>query len=304
MVSKIVSSAKSVSGTNVVLNNGKDMPVIGLGTYRVRGDSTIHTVIEAAFAGGYRAIDTAQEYGNEASIGKALKILLPKFNLERKDIFITSKLSPSKNGNPDQVKPLVAQTLKDLGTTYLDLFLIHWPGTFGLDSSSPEQRTNRHKLWNALIELYDPINGPLKSIGVSNYTAKHLVDLIKNCKVVPAVNQVEFHPHFLQPQDLIDVCSQNKIALQAYASLGSVSSNPLIQEPSLQLIAKQHSVSPAQVLLRWALQENFLIIPKSVTPERIAQNIALDFELSADEVKTIENIPNKQKYCWNPDKIF
>ncbi|KAI5709790.1 hypothetical protein M8J76_003110 [Diaphorina citri] len=303
MARNIVSPLKSVASTTVVLNNGKEMPVIGLGTYRVRGDSTIHTAIEAAFAAGYRAIDTAQEYGNEASIGRALKVLLPKFNLKREDIFITSKLSPQYNGNADQVKSLVAQTLKDLGTTYLDLFLIHWPGTFGVDSSSPQQISNRHTLWNALTELYNPNNGPLKSIGVSNYTAKHLVNLIQNSKVVPAVNQVEFHPHFLQPQELIDVCNQNKIALQAYASLGSTSSNPLIADSTLAQIAKVHSVSPAQVLLRWALQENFLIIPKSVTPERIVQNIALDFELSPEEVKAIENIPNKQKYCWNPDKI-
>uniref|UniRef100_A0A8D9B9X5 Alcohol dehydrogenase [NADP(+)] n=1 Tax=Cacopsylla melanoneura TaxID=428564 RepID=A0A8D9B9X5_9HEMI len=300
---KILSS-KPVVSTNIVLNTVNEMPIIGLGTYRVKGDGQINNVLEAAFEAGYRAIDTAQEYGNEESIGKALKVLLPKFNLKREDIFITSKLGPQHNGNSEAVQSLVTNTLKDLGTNYLDLFLIHWPGTFGLANSSPEQAVNRHKLWRALIALYDPKNGPLKAIGVSNYTANHLTDLIQNVpEVIPAVNQVEFSPHWLQPHELISVCSQHKIALQAYASLGSTSDNPLVKDTTLAEIAKKHGVSPVQVLLRWGLQKNFLIIPKSVTPARIAQNIALDFQLSKEEEKAIDDIPNKQKYCWNPEEI-
>ncbi|KAL1462455.1 hypothetical protein WDU94_014289 [Cyamophila willieti] len=302
MSSKIVSS-KPVANTNIVLNTGNEMPVIGLGTYRIKGDGLINTVLEAALEAGYRSIDTAQAYGNEESIGKALKVLLPKFNLERKDIFITSKLAPQNNGNPDQVQSLVTNTLNDLGTDYLDLFLIHWPGTFGLDNSSSEQAVNRHNLWNALSEMYDPENGPLKAIGVSNYTTNHLIDLMRATTIIPAVNQVEFSPHWLQPKELISVCSTHKIALQAYASLGSSSDNPLIKDPTLAEIAKKHGVSPVQMLLRWGLQKNFLIIPKSITPARIVQNISLDFELSNEEVQKIDAIPNKQKYCWNPEEI-
>ncbi|GFG29969.1 hypothetical protein Cfor_11754 [Coptotermes formosanus] len=174
------------------LNTGQKMPVVGLGTYRIHGQSVIHRVIEAGLKNGYRAFDTAAVYRNEEAIGLALQTLLPKFNLSRGDIFLTTKLDPSDHGEGKTTKA-VRTSLRKLGTSYLDLYLIHWPGVAGLPVYSPDNAVIRSNTWRELVTLHH--QGVLRAIGTSNYTVRHLRELTANSHgVIPAVNQsMELH---------------------------------------------------------------------------------------------------------------
>ncbi|CAJ0568359.1 unnamed protein product, partial [Mesorhabditis spiculigera] len=184
------------------------MPKLGLGTWQVRNES-IPAAVDAALASGYRFIDTAQIYGNEAAIGKALKEALPKYNLQRADIFITSKLAPANQG-PGAEKA-IEQSLKNLQTDYLDLLIIHWPGSSN-PSESPKNKQLRKQSWETMEKFYD--EGKLKAIGVSNYTERHLQELLGHAKVHPAVNQCEYHVHY-QTNSLVDYCKKNQIHFQS-----------------------------------------------------------------------------------------
>ncbi|KAJ8674839.1 hypothetical protein QAD02_010625 [Eretmocerus hayati] len=286
---------------HVCLLSGYDMPLIGVGTYKIRGRELIHKVIDESLNVGFRSIDTAVVYRNEEDIGLALQELLPKYNLKREDIFLTSKLAPSDNGNADKIRMSVENSLKALQTPYLDLYLIHWPGAGRLESSSPNNPKLRIETWSALIELKK--EGLLRSIGVSNYTINHLEHLLKNCDgVKPDVNQVECHPHYRQ-DDLLKFCVQEGIHLQAYSSLGTSDTTDLLKDPVVNEVASQLSVSPARVLLKWALQRGIGIIPKAIQSEHIKDNIKLDFDLSDSQMDLLMNLP-QQKYAWNPDCVI
>ncbi|KAK7574337.1 hypothetical protein V9T40_011528 [Parthenolecanium corni] len=285
------------------LNDGRKFPVINFGTYQITGRSTILKVIDAALKAGYRGIDTAAVYRNEADIGHALKELLPKYNLRREDIYITSKLAPSDHGSEERVTKAVHSSLQNLDISYLDLYLIHWPAAQGISPADPSNSTIRSKTWETLSKLHDNGNGVLKSIGVSNYTAEHIKQLLETSSVIPAVNQVEFHPHWQQTEELHSICEEHKILLQAYSSLGGTSNKSLLKDPVVERIAKKTGLSPAQVLLRWALQRNYAIVPKSVTPERIENNADLNEALSDEEMSELNNIGLKKKYAWNPDVV-
>jgi len=281
------------------------MPVIGFGTYTISDKKIIFNVLDVALGAGYRLIDTAAVYHNEDYIREALKVLLPKYHLKREDLFITSKLAPKDHGDEKQVTAAVQRSLENLGVSYLDLYLIHWPGAGRIDAKSPENFKLRNLTWKALMKLHDNGNGPLKNIGVSNYTVKHLKEMLSDpTNIVPAVNQVEFHPYFQQSAEFHKVCKNSKIVLQAYSSMGGSAGNrSLINDKVINRIAEKYSINPAQVLLRWAIQRNYAIIPKSITAERIRTNIDIDIELDKSDIDDINNIKHVEKFAWEPETI-
>ncbi|CAB3363790.1 Hypothetical predicted protein [Cloeon dipterum] len=189
------------SSLTIALNNGVQMPMIGFGTFTIQGQSLITKVLDAALASGYRSIDTACVYRNETEIGRALKDLLPKYKLQRSDVFITSKLAPSDHGK-ERVRQAVLDSLNRLNTPYLDLYLIHWPGASRIASQSPSNKNLRIETWLELEKLQK--EGKLRSIGVSNFLESHLKELFAFCTIKPAVNQVELHPHFPQKELVVN----------------------------------------------------------------------------------------------------
>lgn len=238
---------------NVCLSSGYDMPLIGFGTYKIQGKELVYQVVDESLNVGFRSIDTAVGYRNEEDIGYALKNLLPKYNLQRSDIFITTKLPPSVNGDPKGIEQCVQKSLKAFNTTYIDLYLIHWPGATRIPETSTNNPSLRAKTWNKLVDLKK--QGFIRSIGVSNFTIKHLQELLQNCKdILPAVNQVELHPHYRQ-EELIKYCNEKGIHIQAYSSLGTSGNINLLRNPIVLKIASQLNVSSARLLLNWALQQ-------------------------------------------------
>uniref|UniRef100_A0A1B6L130 NADP-dependent oxidoreductase domain-containing protein n=1 Tax=Graphocephala atropunctata TaxID=36148 RepID=A0A1B6L130_9HEMI len=291
-----------VIDTSVALNSGTSMPIVGLGTYQIT-ENQIYDVLEEGLKAGYRHIDTAAVYHNEEAIGIALKDLLPRYNLKREDIFITTKLSP-QDLSEARLLAAVNKSLKNLKVSYFDLYLIHWPGAQGLPASSPENARLRVEAWKTMLDLHVGGAGVLRAIGVSNFTPKHLDQIIKATGVPPAVNQVEFHPHYRQPDEMYSLCHKHRIVLQAYSSLGGSHNPMLLTEPTVQEIAGEYQVTPAQVLLRWALHVGYAVIPKSVTPEYIRCNTQLDFSLSSEDIYAISLLPTQEKYAWDPVTVF
>ncbi|KAK4872922.1 hypothetical protein RN001_014951 [Aquatica leii] len=280
------------------LISGDLMPLIGFGTFQIRGQQLIKDVLNWALAAGYRAIDTAAVYGNESDIGLALKDLLPKYNLQREDLFITSKLSPSDQG--DKACDAVAASIKNLQCDYLDLYLIHWPGASGVPTESEVNAKLRSASWQSLIKAKD--EGLVRNIGVSNYTVRHLTELLNSSYgVKPAVNQVEWHPGCHQ-DDLKQLCVQEGILLQAYSSLGGTGNKNLIRDPTVINIALKLGKSPAQILLCWAVQQNIAIIPKARAKERIDANIDLDFVIAEEDMTALSNRKH-ERFAWDPTKV-
>jgi diketogulonate reductase-like aldo/keto reductase len=265
--------------TNVTtLNDGNKMPLVGLGTWKLSGKECEEAVL-AALKAGYRHIDTATYYKNEESIGKAIK----KSGIPRKDIFITTKLWETDHGDPEAA---LDASLAKLGLDYVDLYLIHSP--------SPE----RLETWKTFEKLQK--KGKCKSIGVSNFTIKHLQQLLKSAKVVPAVNQVEFNP-FLYQKDLLDFCRKNNIVLEAYCPIarGSKFSNKIIDE-----LTKIYGKTQAQIMLRWAVQKQIVVIPKSSDSKRQKENIDIfNFEIRSNDVKKLDNLNENFRLCWDPTDV-
>ncbi|XP_076174137.1 uncharacterized protein LOC143150032 [Ptiloglossa arizonensis] len=285
---------------NVHLSSGYVMPFVGFGTYRIQGKNIIYRVVDESLKAGFRSIDTAVVYRNEEDIGFALKSLLPKYRLQREDIFITTKLSPSENGNPEGIEHSVQRSLKALNTVYIDLYLIHWPGATRIPENSTNNQNLRAKTWDKLVHLKK--QGFIRSLGVSNYTINHLEELLRDCKgVPPVVNQVECHPHYRQ-EELIKYCKKHGIHVQAYSSLGTSNNTDLLRDPVVTLLASQVNVSPAQILLKWALQQGISVIPKAVKKEHIKDNIQLDFIIDDENMKVLSSLP-QYKYAWDPSNV-
>lgn len=261
------------------LNDGHKIPQIGLGTWKATDRKELEQALKTAFEAGYRHIDTAQAYGNETYIGDFLR----SASMKRDDLFITTKIAVQNFGHKRALNSFKI-SLSNLQTEYVDLLLLHFPVT-GL----------RKKTWQAVEEIL--AEGKARSIGVSNYTIRHLEEMRGFAKVMPAVNQIELHV-FLQQPELIKYCQQNNIIVEAYSPLarGHDFSNQTIQ-----LIADKHHKSYQQIMLKWLLQKGLVIIPKSVTPERIRQNIDLfDFDLSEAEMNSIEALDRDMRVCWSP----
>jgi len=266
------------------------MPLMGFGTFKVTGGETIGSVVDAALKVGYRFFDTAQVYQNEAELGEAFETLLPKYGLTRADIFITSKLQPMDY--EDAVKA-TKESLSKLRTEYLDLMLVHYPKSFFSGTDDDPQNPQRRKdTWLAYELLL--AGGKLRSIGVSNYEIKHMEEMNTYANVKPMVNQMEFHPHFTRAA-LFDYCKANGIHLQAHTSLAR--NNPdLIGEPVLKKIAAKHNATEQQVLFAWAMYQNVSVLPKSVSPERMASNFkATELQLDAGEILEITSL-NRDKF--------
>ncbi|CAI2184740.1 8338_t:CDS:2, partial [Funneliformis geosporum] len=290
---------------NFVLNNGMKIPALGFGTYKIRKCEVIDESIKCAVKSGYRLIDSAIGYKNEDSIGKAIRELIddPSLGLKREDFFISTKLPPNDQGYDCCLKAFSC-SLKRWKFDYLDLFLIHWPGSHRLKPSDPKHAENRKGSWKALEKLY--AEGKVRSIGISNYTHLHLTELLSYCTVVPQVLQFELHP-LLYQKDIIELCKKHNIKVQAYSSLGEGKLvNGEIDLPILKEIADKNGVTPAQVLLRWGYQHDAIVIPKSITPERISQNANIfHFELTEQDMESLDSLSETQRsrFCWDPTNI-
>uniref|UniRef100_A0A1Y9G9P0 NADP-dependent oxidoreductase domain-containing protein n=1 Tax=Anopheles albimanus TaxID=7167 RepID=A0A1Y9G9P0_ANOAL len=265
------------------LNTGFDIPLVGFGTYQIHGQQLIYDVLDYALGAGYRHIDTAIVYRNEEFIGQALKTLLPKYNLKREDIFITSKFMSQKNKEQKEVEEAIRESLAKLQTSYLDLYLIHWPGVSGLQVTDKENEKYRKAGWNALCQLKS--DGLLRSIGVSNY-------------------MVEWHPYYYQPE-LLEFCREKSIFLQAYSSLGSSNTSELRSDETVVALAKRLNKSSAQVLLRWAVQQNIGILPKARSRAHVEENAALDFEIPEKDMLLLNNLRETvgHKFAWDPARV-
>ncbi|KAK9767156.1 hypothetical protein K7432_003248 [Basidiobolus ranarum] len=291
---------------NYSLHNEVKMPSIGLGTYRVKDPELVKQAVSNAVRVGYRLIDSATVYKNEGVIGDVVRELLEdkELNLKREDLFITSKLAPKDQGY-EKCYTAVTNSLERFNLDYLDLYLIHWPGTQKLQLSDPKNLENRIGSWKALERLYK--EGKLRSIGISNYTVKHVKEILEYCEIIPMVAQFEMHP-LLYQEELVELCQEHGIQVQAYSSFGEgrlVNGDLVIEE--IETIAKQHDKSPGQVLLRWALQHKAAVIPKSVTPDRIQKNLDVyGFELSENDMRILDGLSNTEKhtrFCWDPTDI-
>ncbi|XP_051993579.1 glyoxal reductase [Xyrauchen texanus] len=285
------------SQPSVHLNNGTWMPLLGLGTFRLQGQEDTYNAVDAALTAGYRAFDTAAVYRNEAHIGHALRCLLPKHGLSREDVFICSKLGPKDQGS--KAKHGCLRSLDQLGLGYIDLYLIHWPGTQGLPVGDTQNPGNRAQSWAVLEEFYS--EGKFRAIGVSNYTIDHMRELLKICKVSPAVLQVEFHPKLAQ-KELRGLCEERGVCFQAYSSLGT---GVLLSDPVVQDVARECGRTSAQVLLRWAVQQNIPVLPKSSQPKRVEENRCLfDFELGEKDMERLSALDCGEKFCWDPTQVL
>jgi diketogulonate reductase-like aldo/keto reductase len=266
------------------LNDGNKAPQLGFGVFQIPDGETADAV-DTALAAGYRSLDTAAIYKNEAGVRQGIE----RSGVARGDIFLTTKLWNADQGFDSTLKAFDA-SLKKLGTDYVDMYLIHWP---------TPKRDLYVDTWKAFIRLRD--EGRIRSIGVSNFQPAHLERLVKETAIVPVVNQIELHPDFAQ-RDVVAANTKLKIITESWSPLGQ--GGDLLKNDALVAIGKKHGKTPAQVVLRWHVQLGHMVIPKSVTPERIKANIAVfDFELSADEMKAIDGLDAGNRMGPHPDEL-
>jgi len=260
---------------NLKLNDGHSIPQLGLGVWQVEPGITAR-VVRDGIAAGYRLIDTAEGYNNEAGVGEAIRTA----GVPRNELFITSKLRNGGHARDAALKSFDA-TMKALGIEQLDLFLIHWPvPSLGIYVEA----------WKTLVELQQ--QGRIRSIGVSNFNQDHLERIIKETGVTPVVNQVELHPAF-QQRDKRDFHREHDIKIESYSPLGSGRS---LDDKTIAAIGEKHGKSIAQVILRWHLQEGLIVIPKSTHKERIVENFdVFGFELDADDLDKIRSLDKGEK---------
>lgn len=265
---------------SLALNDGNRIPQLGFGVFQVPSDDTTDVVLHALRT-GYRSIDTAAAYENEAGVGKAIA----SSGIARDELFLTTKLANDDHGR-DRAHRALHQSLERLGQDYVDLYLIHWP---------VPARDLYVGTWEALIELRD--EGLARSIGVSNFLPEHIERIVDATPVTPVINQVEVHPRF-QQQELRRWHEQHGILTEAYSPLGQGS---ILDDRVIERIASAHHRTPAQVVLRWHMQLGNVVIPKSATPERIEENFSLfDFELSEDEMKAIGQLESGERIGGDP----
>lgn len=268
----------------VILNNGLKMPQLGFGVWQVENDQAALSVAKALET-GYRSIDTAMIYQNEKGTGKAIR----ESGIPRDELFITTKVWNSDQGYENTLKAYDA-SLERLGLDYVDLYLIHWP------APDFDQYVDTYK---AMEKLYN--DGRVKAIGVCNFHIEHLERILKECEVKPVLNQVECHP-YLDQKELKEFCAKHDIFVEAWSPLQQ--GGEVLKDEAVQKIAVAHGKSSAQVVLRWHLQNNTIVIPKSVTPSRIEENFQVfDFELTADEMGEINKLNRNERKGPNPSEF-
>jgi 2,5-diketo-D-gluconate reductase A len=268
----------------VRLNNGVEIPQFGFGVFQVPPEDTARTV-RAAFDAGYRHIDTAQMYGNEEGVGRALA----ESGLARDEVFLTTKLNNDGHGY-DAAQQRLDESLKKLGTDHVDLYLIHWP----------RPRDDRYvETWKGLEKAV--AEGRTRAIGVSNFTVEHLDRLAAETETVPAVNQVELHPRFTQAE-LRAYHARHGIATEAWSPIGQ--GQGLLDDPTLAELARRYGKTPAQVVLRWHLQLGNIVFPKSMHAERMRENIdVFDFELAPDDEQAVSDLDANDRLGPDPNRF-
>ncbi|WP_268913442.1 aldo/keto reductase [Lentilactobacillus sp. SPB1-3] len=270
-------------GSRIELSDGNKMPIQGLGVYKMTDEEQAINAIQSAYKFGYRLFDTAQMYGNEEAVGRALQSI----NADRNEIFITTKISEENQGY-DGVMKSFEQSLKKLGLDYVDLLLVHWP-------------IHQHffETWKAFEQLKS--EGLVKSIGTSNYGMIHLEYLKTKANEMPVVNQIENHPYLSQAA-MVEFDKNNQIVTQAWAPLGR---GRIFDDPTLIKIADNHKKSTAQIILRWHLQRGISFIPKSVHENRIIENGSIyDFELTNEEMMLIDDMNKNVRISQEPEMVY
>ena len=289
------------------LVSGSTMPGLGLGTWK-SDPGVVAAAVKAAIEMGYRHIDCAYIYRNEKEIGEAFAQIFQDSSIKREHLFVTSKLWNTEHA-PSDVEPALRNTLSDLGLDYLDLYLIHWPVAQKKEGESggsfiPLEEIPIAETWKAMEKCVDA--GLVKDIGVSNFSVKKLKSLLATARIKPAVNQVERHP-YLQNQELLDFCNDNDIHLTAYSPLGGSIDRPMVsvqhekpilEDPLVAEIAQKHNVTPAQVLLQWALACGTSVIPKSTQQHRLKENLeaATLFELDHEDMTKMATLNRHSRY--------
>ena len=259
------------------LKNGVKVPKLGLGTWQIPDGEETYNSVKWALESGYRHIDTALAYGNEASVGRAIK----DSGIPRDEIFVTTKL-PAQNKGYEIAHECFEKSLKGLELDYIDLYLIHapWPwDQMGLDCTEGNVDS-----WKAFEEIYD--SGKAKAIGVSNFESKHIEPILAMCKHVPMVNQIRFHIGDRQ-ENVVSYCEQNDILITAYSPLAT---GRILEEKSIVEMADKYQVTTAQLCIRYCLQKDMVVIPKSTKKERIISNAKVDFEISQEDMKALDMV--------------
>ena len=267
---------------NIRLNNGVQIPQFGFGVFQIEPGRTAEAV-RTALDAGYRHIDTAQGYGNEDGVGQAVR----ESGLAREELFVTTKLINNRHGHDEAIAAL-DESLRKLGLDFVDLYLIHWP----------RPHADLYvETWRAFEKILS--DGKARSIGVSNFQVPHLERLAAETGTVPAVNQIELHP-WLAQRELAAYHREHGIATEAWSPIGK--GGDLLRDERLVSLGEKYGKSPAQVVLRWHIQQDNIVFPKSVTPSRIRENIEVfDFELSADDVATIDELDSGTRLGPDPD---
>lgn len=268
--------------------NGNSILALGLGTFRVENNDECREAVKHAIISGYRHIDTAQTYHNEEKVGQGIKEGLEATGLNREDLFITTKLWMTDYGR-ENVQSAYEASLKRLGLDYVDLYLIHWPG---------QDKDLITETWKAMEDLYN--EGKIKNIGVSNFHVHHLEELLQEASIKPVINQIECHPYLTQ-KELRAYLEAQKIVAQSWSPLMN---GQILEDEVVKEIANELDRTPAQVIIRWNIDENIVVIPKSVTPSRIEENLnVFDFELSEDQLSRL-NALNKDERIGPDPEVF
>lgn len=272
------------------LNNDVEIPIIGFGTWQTPNGEVAKESVLAALNSGYRHIDTAAAYGNEESVGEGIKAS----GINRHDLFITTKLWNSDHGY-ESAKKAIDTSLEKLDIDYLDLYLIHWPNPAAMRDNWAELNAES---WQAMEEAVKA--GKIRAIGISNFRKKHIDELLKTAEIKPAVNQNYLNPSDMQI-DLVEYNNKLGILNEAYSPLGT---GGLLGNETVNEVAENYGKSPAQILIRWSLQHGFLPLPKSVHPKYIEANgDVFDFEISSEDMKTLDSLHGAAKLANNPDKV-
>ncbi|MDW8568564.1 aldo/keto reductase [Staphylococcus shinii] len=272
---------------NITFYNGNEMPIVGLGTFRVENNDECAASVKHAIESGYTHIDTAMIYENEDKVGQGIAEGLASTGLKRSDLFITSKLWLEDYGRQN-VANAYETSLNKLGLDYLDLYLMHWPGT---------DEALMIDTWQGMEDLYK--NDKVKNIGVSNFNVEHLEALLAQVSIKPVINQVEFHPYLLQ-SSLNRYLEVQNIHMESWSPLMNAQ---ILEDETVNEVANEVGKSPAQVIIRWNIEHGVVVIPKSVTPSRIEENIdVFDFALTAEQIEKLDNLNEERRIGPDPAK--